>query len=77
MSGPTQGIAAQGLHLAHEELKWVSVSKMLNETGGGIVKIGNDLFNYTHIPHDWYKYAQLSNFLIRMILSQTLMQKVF
>lgn len=44
------GIAAQGLHLSQEELNWVSVSKMLNEIGGGIVKIGNDLFNDMRIP---------------------------
>lgn len=27
--------------------------------GGGIVKIGNDLFNYMRLPQDWYKYVQL------------------
>lgn len=47
---PHAGIAAQGFHLSQEELNWVSVSKMLNEIGGGIVKIGNDLFNDMHIP---------------------------
>lgn len=45
MGGPTQGAAAQGVLLSQEALKWVSVSKMLNEIGDGIVKIGNDLFN--------------------------------
>lgn len=69
-------LLAPGFQLSQEELNWVSVSKMLNEIGGGIVKIGNDLFNYMHIPHDWYKYVQLSNFLIRMNLSYTLVQKV-
>lgn len=47
---PHAGIAAQGFHLSQEELNWVSVSKMLNEIGDGIVKIGNDLFNGMHIP---------------------------
>lgn len=47
---PHAGIAAQGFHLSQEELNWVSVSKMLNEIGDGIVKIGNDLFNDMHIP---------------------------
>ena len=47
---PYAGIAAQGFHLSQEELNWVSVSKMLNEIGSGIVKIGNDLFNDMHIP---------------------------
>ena len=46
---PHAGIAAQGFHLSQEELNWVSVSKMLNEIGDGIVKIGNDLFNDMHI----------------------------
>lgn len=70
-------LLAPGFHLSQEELNWVSVSKMLNEIGGGIVKIGNDLFNYMHIPHDWYKYVQLSNFLVKMNFSSTLVQKGF
>ena len=58
---PHAGIAAQGFHLSQEELNWVSVSKMLNEIGDGIVKIGNDLFNDTHIPVIG---INMSNFLI-------------
>ena len=58
---PHAEIAAQGFHLSQEELNWVSVSKMLNEIGDGIVKIGNDLFNDTHIPVIG---INMSNFLI-------------
>lgn len=62
MGGPTQGTAAQGAHWSQEGLNWVSVSKMLNEIGGRIVKIGNDLFNYMHVP--MVGIINTSNFLI-------------
>lgn len=61
MRGPTQGTAAQGVCWSQGARNWVSVSKMLNEIGGGIVKIGNDLFNYMCIPMVG---INTSNFLI-------------
>lgn len=51
---------------------------MLNEIGGGTVKIGNDLFNYTHVP--MVGIINTSNFLIfltRMNLWYTLMASFF
>lgn len=75
MCGPMWGIAAQGPHLSQEELNWVSVSKMLNEIGGGIVKIGNDLFNYMRIPVIGINTSNFLIVLIRMNSSYTLKQK--
>lgn len=74
---PHAGIAAQGFHLSQEELNWVSVSKMLNEIGDGIVKIEMTYLTVYAHSGGWYKYVQLSNSLIRMNLSYPLMQKVF
>lgn len=62
MGAPTQGTAAPGARWSREGLNWVSVSKMVNEIGGGIVKIGNDLFNSRHVPV--VGMTNTSNFLI-------------
>lgn len=61
MHAPRREHAAQGVRPSQEELNWVSVSKILNGIGGGTVKIGNDLFNYTRFPKIG---INTSNFLI-------------